>query len=71
MSRNDRPRRPLDIEKTALFLMRRFADDCAVVAYQRSRCCLRIGEEAASQEWHRVMVRVIELHFAQPNGKLN
>jgi hypothetical protein len=64
-----RPRRPLDIDKTALFLIRRFGDDCAIVAFQRSRCCANNGEPAAAAQWRQVMCRVVELHFARPQGK--
>ncbi len=63
--------RRLDIDRTALFLMRRYGNDCAVVAFHRSRCCARRKLETAEREWRLVLRRVIELYFDNPRGRLH
>lgn len=61
----------LDIDRTALFLMRRYGDDSACVAYLRASWCDRFGDTASAAEWRRVMSRVVELRFAPRTGPLN
>jgi hypothetical protein len=63
--------RRLDIDRAALFLMRRYGNDCAVVAFHRSRCCARQRLETAERDWRLVLRRVIELHFANPRGPVH
>ena len=61
-------RKPVNVERTAWYLIRRFGDDSAVVAFRRAQQCAARNDEASSREWHLVTRRVVELHFAQPQG---
>ncbi len=63
--------RPLDIDQTAWLLIRKYGDDCAVVAQARSQCCARHQDLQRSAEWRLVVHKVIELHFAPRKGPLH
>lgn len=60
------PSPPLDIDRAAWFLSRRFGDDCALVAYHRALACARTGDKKSEAEWRHVVRRLIETHFARP-----
>ena len=63
--------RRLDIDRPAVFLMRRYGNDCAMVAIDRSRCRARRKLKTAEREWRLVLRRVIELYFAKLRGPLH
>lgn len=63
--------RPLDIDRAAWFLIRCYGDECAKVAFDRSRRCACRGDTAGVEEWKRVVNKVVELHFARPRGGLH
>ena len=56
--------KPLDIERAAWFLSRRYGDDCALVAYRRALACAQSGRRKHEAEWRQVMRRLIDVHFA-------
>lgn len=61
---------PFDVDRTALFLMRRYGDDCACVAHLRASWCARLGDGAAAVAWRRVLERCVDLHFTRRSGPL-
>ncbi len=63
--------KPLDIDRAACFLIRRFKDDCAKVAFQRSLNCRDRGDVVGADEWKLVMKRVVELYFSDRKGLLH
>lgn len=64
-------RRHLDINKAAVYLIRKHGEDSAVVAYSRAMCCRCRQDHAAEREWLAVVERVVELHFAPRRGPLH
>ena len=64
-------RRPLPIDRAAVLLIRRFGDDCAIIARRRMAACLARGDHLTALEWELVLRRVVELHFAEPPRLLN
>lgn len=68
---HNHPARPLDIDKAAVFLIKNFGDDSAVVAYSRACCCQCRGDENAAREWNAVMRRIVELLFSKREGPLH
>lgn len=67
----EKDRAAIDIDRTALFLMRRYGDDSACIAHLRANWCERLGDAAAAADWRRVLFRVVQLHFAPRTGPLN
>ncbi len=63
--------KPLDIDKAALFLIKKYGDESAVVAYNRANCCRCRGDEPTENEWLTVLKRVVDLHFAPRAGPLH
>lgn len=63
--------RPIDVERAAIFLIRKFGDDSAIVAYQRARCCQCRGDAETAKEWDAVLKRVVDLFFVERTGRLN
>lgn len=63
-------RKPIDIDRAAVFLIKKHGDDSAVVAYNRANCCRCRGDSQSEREWHAVLKRVIELHFETRKGRL-
>lgn len=63
--------KPLDINRAAWFLIRRYGDECAKVAFLRSRRCQCCGDQMGASEWKLVTRKVVELHFARPRGRLH
>lgn len=61
-------RRPVDIDRAAWYLIRRFGDGCAVAAYRRAATCAQHGAHRRAAEWRLVLRRVVALHFAPPSG---
>lgn len=61
-------RRPVDIDRAAWYLIRRFGDGCAVAAYRRAATCAQHGAHRRAAEWRLVLQRVVALHFAPPSG---
>jgi hypothetical protein len=59
---------PLNIDRAAWLLIRKFGDDCALAAYTRGQYCRCHGQYEAASEWQLVLLKVIELHFKQPSG---
>lgn len=67
----DKPGRvSIDIDKAAAFLILKYGDDSAVVAYNRANCCRCRGDSQSEREWHAVLKRVVELHFEPRKGPL-
>lgn len=62
-------RKPLDVDRTAWFLIRRYGDDSALVAFRRSQHCAARNDADSCREWRLVTRRVVELHFARPQGR--
>jgi hypothetical protein len=62
------PRVPLNIDRTALFLIRRYGDNSAVMAFRRMQFSALQSNKTAEGEWRLVLSKVIELHFAKPRG---
>lgn len=60
--------RPLDIERAAWHLVRRYGDDCAAVAYARASTCAQHGDDRRAAEWRLVLERSVALQFAEPGG---
>ncbi|MCB1506437.1 MAG: hypothetical protein KDJ47_15780 [Hyphomicrobiaceae bacterium] len=63
--------KPIDINRAAWCLIQRYGDDCAKVAYARSRCCRCLGDPRGEGEWKLVIEKVVQLHFSTPSGKLH
>lgn len=63
--------KPLDVGRAAWFLIRCYGDDCAKVAFERSRTCLCRRDDVAAGQWKLVVEKVVELHFARPRGRLH
>lgn len=68
---HDHPIKPLDVDKAAVFLIKKFGDNSAAVAYSRSYCCRCRGDETAAQEWNAVMKRIVNLLFSRRQGPLH
>lgn len=64
-------RKRLDIDRAALFLIKKYGDDSAKVAYCRAHCCRCHGDTVAEGEWKAVVKRIAELHFAPAGGMLH
>ena len=64
-------RTPINIDRTAWTLIRRFGDDSAKVAFERVRVCADRGDEASAEEWRLVVHKVVELHFAPSKGPIH
>jgi len=60
----------INIDKAAAFLIIKYGDDSAVVAYNRANCCRCRGDSQSEREWQAVLRRVVELHFEPRNGPL-
>ena len=63
-------RKRLDIDRAAVFLIKKYGDDSVKVAFCRANCCRCSGDTGAEAEWQIVVKRIAELHFAPPMGKL-
>lgn len=61
----------LDIDRAALFLIKKHGDESAKVAYCRANCCRCQGDEIAEHEWRLVVKRIAELHFAPRLGHVH
>lgn len=68
---SDTFRKPLDIDKAALFLIKKHGEDSAVAAYNRANCCRCRGDPISEREWLAVLKRVVDLHFAPRGGPLH
>ncbi|CFX25871.1 protein of unknown function [Candidatus Filomicrobium marinum] len=67
----EQPTKPLDIDKAAVFLIRKFGEDSASVAYSRAYCCRCRGDNNAAQEWNAVLNRIVALLFSPREGPLH
>lgn len=65
------PRKYPDIDRMAWFLVRRYGDDSAKVAYSRQQRCAERNDEAGAGTWKLVVRKIAELHFAPPRGPLH
>lgn len=61
----------LNVDRAAVFLIRRYGDDCAKVAYLRAQQCQCRGAAQAASEWKLVVQKVVELHFAPRSDPLH
>jgi len=64
-------RRPINIDRAAWFLIRRYGEDSAMEAFRRAQSCADRRDQNAAHEWRLVLNKVIELHFAKPKGRIN
>jgi len=58
-----RPMRPLDVDRAAWFLIRRYGESrlAVAVASRRIAFCVDSGAESAAYEWCGVLRKIIEL----------
>ncbi len=61
-------RKPIDVQRSAWLLIRKYGDDGLNVAYLRSRYCQERDAPLAAAEWRLVARKVMEFHFAGPHG---
>ena len=64
-------RQALNIDRTAVFLIRRYGEQCTKVALQRSCYCALRGDEASAAEWRLVLRRIGEFQAAAHDGPLH
>ncbi len=62
------PGSPLNIDRAAWFLVRRYGDDSAIVAFRRAQMSALQNNKVAEGEWRLVLRKIIDLHFAKPDG---
>lgn len=55
--------KPIPIDRAAVMLIRRFGDDCAIMAWQRAKTCMALGEHRAAAEWQLVLRRLLNVYF--------
>ena len=61
-------RGPLNIGRTAFFLMRRYGSAGADIARRRSRDCANRNDNASAAEWRLVVHMIGELQVDRRNG---
>lgn len=64
-------RKPLDIDRAAWCLIRRYGDESAKVAYLRAQNRLLCSDSDAVNEWKLVIDKIVELHFTARSGPLH
>ncbi len=68
---SDHAHRPIDIDRAAWVLIRRFGDRSEDVALVRARHCQDDGRETAAAEWRCVLIKVLEIRAPKQGLWLN
>ena len=63
--------KPIPVDRAATVLIRRFGDDCAMVAWNRAKACMELGESRAAAEWQMVLRRLFAVYFVHPPDLLH